>query len=252
MRTESPSKIQYTPKMSATGRPTNNLLQKMNAHDFKLVETSLIYEHRVSGDLLYQPGDSVEFIYFPCDASLASFLVANEDGFDVETVLVGREGAVGGVVSAGRLPAYCRITVKHSGPFAKVPTEILQQAKSASATVRNLFSRYADCLLAQIFQSSACNAVHSVEQRTAKWITAAMERTGDHVVPLTHDELASMLGVGRSYISRVIQTFKAEGILSTGRGILRIQSFDQLNARACKCNEMVKSHFEAVLSGVYP
>jgi len=252
MGIENASRSQDNSKSSESGRPYNNLLRKMTAQDFKLVEPSMESQHRVAGDLLYRPGDSVEYIYFPCEASLASFLVTNEDGFDVETVLVGREGAVGGVVSAGRLPAYCRITVKHSGPFIRLPTDILQQAKRNSATIRNLFTRYADCLLAQIFQSSACNAVHSVERRTAKWIIAAMERTGDHVVPLKHDELATMLGVGRSYVSRVLQTFKAEGILDTGRGVLRVQSIEKLNARACNCNDMVKSHFETVLSGVYP
>jgi len=66
-------------------------------------------------------------------------------------------------------------------------------------------------MLAQIFQSTACNAIHSIEQRTAKWIISAMERTnGEEAVPLTHEQLATMLGVNRSYASRVIQTFKAE------------------------------------------
>ena len=69
-------------------------------------------------------------------------------------------------------------------------------------------------MLAQIFQSTACNAIHSIEQRTAKWIISAMERTdGDNSVPLTHEQLSTLLGVGRSYTSRVIQTFKAEGVL---------------------------------------
>ena len=67
------------------------------------------------------------------------------------------------------------------------------------------------------FQSTACNAIHSIEQRTAKWIISAMERTdGDNVVPLTHEQLATLLGVGRSYTSRVIQTFKAEGFWRPG------------------------------------
>ena len=84
--------------------------------------------------------------------------------------------------------------------------------KQNRPSLRNVFARYADCMLAQMFQSTACNAIHSIEQRTAKWIISAMERTdGDEVVPLTHEQLATLLGVGRSYASRVIQTFKAEG-----------------------------------------
>ena len=84
-------------------------------------------------------------------------------------------------------------------------------------------------MLAQIFQSTACNAIHSIEQRTAKWIISAMERTdGDDVVPLTHEQLATLLGVGRSYTSRVIQTFKADGVLETRRGSILVRNPDAL------------------------
>jgi Crp-like helix-turn-helix domain len=182
-----------------------------------------------------------------------SYLVANEDGRDVETILVGREGAVGGIVSQGYLPAYTRIMVKFGGPFVRMNIGKLDAAKSKSASLRNIFARYADCMLAQIFQSTACNAIHSIEQRTAKWIIAAMERTdGNEVVPLTHEQLSTLLGVGRSYASRVIQTFKAEGVLETRRGSILVRNPDALRIRACLCNEAVKNHFEEVLRGVYP
>jgi CRP-like cAMP-binding protein len=108
-------------------------------------------------------------------------------------------------------------------------------------------------MLSQIFQSTACNAIHSIEQRTAKWIISAMERTdGDRVVPLTHEQLATLLGVGRSYTSRVIQTLKAEGVLQTRRGSIQILNADALRLRSCLCNEAVKDHFDEVLRGVYP
>ena len=91
----------------------------------------------------------------------------------------------------------------------RLPISKLEAAKAKSPTLRNIFARYADCMLAQIFQSTACNAIHSIEQRTAKWIISAMERTdGDNTVPLTHEQLATLLGVGRSYTSRVIQAFQ--------------------------------------------
>ena len=75
---------------------------------------------------------------------------------------------------------------------------------------------------------------------------------GAQTVPLTHEELASMLGVGRSYASRVIQTFKADGVLDTRRGALVVRDRAALEARSCRCNESVKDHFREVLSGVYP
>ncbi|MES2193901.1 MAG: Crp/Fnr family transcriptional regulator [Pseudomonadota bacterium] len=234
-------------------RPYNNLLRRLSASDFALIAPHLATAEAAPNDLLYNPGDDVETVHFPCGPSLASYLVPNEDGRDVETILIGREGAVGGIVSQGYLPAYTRIMVKFGGPFVHLPIAKLDKAKSTSASMRNVFARYADCMLAQIFQSTACNAIHSIEQRTAKWIISAMERTeGDDVVPLTHEQLATLLGVGRSYTSRVIQTFKADGVLETRRGSIMVRNRNALRIRACLCNEAVKNHFEEVLRGVYP
>jgi hypothetical protein len=234
-------------------RPHNNLLRRLSADDFALLSPHLVHEESKSNDLLYNPGDDVDTVHFPCGASLVSYLVPNEDGRDVEAILVGREGAVGGIVSLGYLPAYTRITVKFGGPFVRLSIAKLDAAKTSSASLRNVFARYADCLLAQMFQSTACNAIHSIEQRTAKWIISAMERTnGENIVPLTHEQLATLLGVGRSYASRVIQIFKAEGILETRRGSILVRNREALQMRACLCNEAVINHFEEVLRGVYP
>ena len=240
-------------KPNGDDRPFNNLLRRLSAGDFALIAPHLASEEAKAGDLLYNPGDDVEVVHFPCGPSLASYMVPNEDGRDVETILVGREGAVGGIVSEGYLPAYTRIVVKFAGPFVRLPVGKLDAAKTTSRTLRNIFARYADCMLAQMFQSTACNAIHSIEQRTAKWIVSAMERTdGNEVVPFTHEQLATLLGVGRSYTSRVIQTFKAEGILETRRGSILVRNREALGIRACLCNESVKNHFEEVLRGVYP
>jgi hypothetical protein len=227
---------------AADERPFNNLLRRLNSADFALLEPHLTAADTGPNDLLYNPGDNVEIVHFPCGPSLVSYMVPNEDGRDVETILVGRD-----------LPAYTRIMVKFAGPIMRLPIGKLDAAKSTSRTLNNVFARYADCMLAQIFQSTACNAIHSIEQRTAKWIMSAMERTdGDEVVPLTHEQLATLLGVGRSYTSRVIQTFKAEGILETRRGSILVRNPDALRVRSCLCNEAVKTHFEEVLRGVYP
>ena len=238
---------------TAGERPLNNLLRRLNAADFALIAPHLAEADANAGDVLYSPGDDVEIVHFPCGPSLVSYLVPNEDGRDVETILIGREGAVGGIVSQGNLPAYTRIMVKFAGPFVRLSIGKLDAAKAKSPTLSNVFARYADCLLAQIFQSTACNAIHSIEQRTAKWIISAMERTdGDEIVPLTHEQLATLLGVGRSYTSRVIQTFKAEGVLETRRGSILVRNADALKIRSCLCNDAVKDHFEEVLRGVYP
>ena len=233
-------------------RPNNNLLRALSAPDYELIRPHLRCETKAAEELLYRPGDHVGSAYFPCGPSLVSYEVTDGDGRNVETVLVGREGAVGGIVSSGFLPAYCLIVVKFEGPFVRVPIVNIHSAKDRSLSFKNMFARYADCLMAQMFQSTACNAIHSIEQRTAKWIAAAMDRTGENLVPLTHDQLAAMLGVGRSYTSRVLQAFRQEGIVTTRRGALIVDDADKLRLRACRCNEAVKEHFDVVLNGVYP
>jgi CRP-like cAMP-binding protein len=233
-------------------RPAINLLRALRIDDYGLLQPSLEAWEAPAQALLYDPGDNVETIYFPCGSSVASFLVSSEDGRDVETVLVGREGAVGGIVSHGHLPAFTRVKVQLAGTFMRLRVTDLEAAKRRSLTLRNFFARYADCLLAQVFQSTACNAIHTIEQRAAKWIIATMERTGQPSILLTQEQLAAMLGVGRSYASRVMQSFRAESILETRRGTIAVRDTAALERRACRCNEAVKTHFETVLAGVYP
>lgn len=233
-------------------RPLNNLLRRLHDKDFALLAPHLQSITVDPQHQLYGAGENVEIVYFPCESTLVSFLVTNSDGRDVDTVLVGREGAVGGIVSQGHLPAYAKISVKFGGPMAKLKVSDLEAAKRKSPSLDNLFARYADCLLAQMLQSTACNAIHSIEQRTAKWILAAMDRADDDILPLTQEQLAFMLGVGRSYASRVLQNFKAENIIDTGRGALVVRNRSALLGRSCNCNDSVKAHFEQVLRGVYP
>jgi CRP-like cAMP-binding protein len=179
-------------------------------------------------------------------------LVVLGDGRAIETALVGREGAVGGIVSQGRLPAYARAEVQLGGSFYRIDLHDLEEAKTRSPTLRYLFARYADCLMAQIFQSVACNAAHTIEQRTAKWLLAAIERTGAVDVALTQEQLAAMLAVGRSYLSRVIQDLRSRSVIETRRRHIGVLSVDGLRSLACECNACVSHHFDDVLRGVYP
>lgn len=230
----------------------NNLLRALRPQDAAILDPFLEPWIGGRGEIIYEPGDPVRFVYFPCAVSMISYCVVLRDGTAVESALIGREGAVGGIVSQGRLPAFARAEVQFPGPFLRMPIADLQTAKEKSPTLGNLFARYADCLAAQVFQAVACNAAHSIEQRTARWLVSAVERTGGPDVALTQDQLAVMLAVGRSYISRVLRGFKQRGILEVRRGSLDIRDFAALKATACECNESVRDHFETVLSGVYP
>lgn len=239
----------------ATSQPdlrASNLLRTLRSEDAELIRPLAQPWFGELGTILFEPGKTVRYVYFPCGPSMISYLVELDDGRLIETALIGREGAAGGIVSQGRLPAYAKAQVRFPGAFLRIELNKLEEAKSKSLTLRHLFTRYADCLIAQIFQAVACNAAHSIEQRTAKWLIAAIERTGSTELSLTQEHLAVMLGVGRSYISRVIASMKRRGLISTRRGITVVLDLDELKKVACACNDCVRRHFDDVLRGVYP
>jgi CRP-like cAMP-binding protein len=230
----------------------SDLLDALRPQDKSLIQAHLSECRMKAGEIIYQPGDSVDFCYFPTGAAMCSFFVELDCGTAVETILVGREGALGGIVSNGMLPAYARANVLHEGRFLRIPTRELDEAKRQSPAIANLFARYADCVMAQVFQSIACNAVHTIEQRAAKWLCAAVERIGRNDVTMTQEQLASMMGIGRSYASRVLQRFKRDNLVRTRRGGIEVLDRAALHDRACGCNDQVAAHFCRVLAGVYP
>ena len=237
-----------TPRSTGTDLPENYLLRRLERSDFARIARDLIEVEIDRDGVLYNPGDPVETVYFPCGASVASFVLSLEDGREVDTLVVGQEGAVAGIVNQGRLPAYSRITVWRGGKFVTLEATKLEAAKQRSSAMRELFARYADGLIAQLLQSIACNAAHSIEQRTARWIAVAIERTGQDTLPMTHEQLAGMLGIGRSYASRVLENFKAERILEIRRGALLIRDASALRDKACRCEDGLKRHLHELFA----
>lgn len=246
--------MQYFPRHSQALRPDlgSNLLRALRPADLALLSPKLEEVQCAARQVLYQPGDDVGYVYFPCGSTLLSFVIPLESGKDVEAALIGREGAVGGIVSHGRLPAYARTVVQFEGPALRLECVELEKAKTQSLTLRQLFARYADCLMAQIFQGVACNAAHSIEQRTAKWLLATLDRTNDPAITMTQEQLSGMLGVGRSYVARVIRTLKDRGLIEIGYRRVIVQDERGLQDTACDCNRLVSRHFQEVLEGVYP
>lgn len=230
----------------------SELLEVLLPQDRDLLFPRLSEVRFDAGKVLFDPGDMVDHCYFPRGGSIASYFVLLDSGVAVEAMMVGREGALGGIVSSGSAPAYAQARVMHGGHFYRIAVAELDRIKDASPGVRSLFARYADCLLAQVFQSNACNAIHTIEQRAAKWLTAAVDRIGRNDITMTQEQLASMMGIGRSYASRVVQRFKSDGLLRTRRGGIEIVDAVQLEQRACPCNRLVKQHYDRVLEGIYP
>jgi CRP-like cAMP-binding protein len=231
---------------------SNNLLNALREDDRKALLPLLRLVNLPAGARLYEPGDSIEQCYFPCGSAIASFYVVMEDGRAIETAMVGREGALGGVVSNGRLPAFARATVLHAGTFLKTSLAELDRIKDERPSVERLFNRYADCFMAQVFQTVACNAAHSIEQRAARWLLASRERTSANHFQLTQEQLGGLLGVGRAYVGKILAKLRSEGLVVTRRGEIEVLDEARLIQTACDCNDLIRAHFDEVLRGVYP
>jgi CRP-like cAMP-binding protein len=122
----------------------------------------------------------------------------------------------------------------------------LEDAKRRSEFIGNLFCRFSDYLLAQVMQSLACNAFHTIPERAARWLLHAQDRTGDRI-ELTQEALAGLLGVQRTTVNAVIQTLEGEGLITTGRGVIRVADRAGLKRRSCECYERLEEHFAAII-----
>jgi DNA-binding transcriptional regulator YhcF (GntR family) len=164
----------------------------------------------------------------------------------IEVTSIGREGAVGGIVSCGHAPAFARAEVLVGGPAFRVPMHALEDAKQRSSFVANLFCRYSDYLLSTIMQSVACNAFHSIADRAARWLLHAQDRAGDRI-ELTQEALAGLLGVQRTTVNAVIKELSSEGLIGTSRGTVRVLDRAGLKRRACECYDRLREHYSDVI-----
>lgn len=231
-------------------RRANRLLGALGVRDFAVLEPHLERVALPRGKVLFEPGDDIHTTYFPCQRTMVSLLIVTRDGREVEAATIGREGAVGGIVSEGHKPAFGRAVVQVPGSVFAIATNHLEAAKLGSARFGDLFSRYADALLAQMMQGVACNALHSVEERCARWLLATHDRAGDHLIQLTQESLAEMLGVQRTTVSAVTSALAARGLIKTLRGRVEILDRKGLERVACECYEAVEGHFARVLPEV--
>lgn len=198
------------------------------------------------GDVVLTRGDAVRSSLFPVGPTMISMAVELAGGRTAEVASIGREGAVGGIVSCGHAPAFSRAEVLIPGPAFRVPMEALEDAKNRSPFIANLFCRYSDYLLAQVMQSVACNAYHSIPERAARWLLHAQDRAGDRI-ELTQEAFAGLLGVQRTTVNAVIKELSSEGLLATGRGRVTVTDRAGLKRRACECYERLEEHFGAVI-----
>jgi CRP-like cAMP-binding protein len=226
---------------------TGNHLLATFARDARdLIESHGEMVELETGKVVLDQGDQVLTSLFPVGPTMISMAVELSGGRSVEVALIGRRGAVGGIVSCGKAPAFTRAVVLVGGPAFRLPMEALESAKTRSPFIGNLFCRFSDYLLSQVMQSVACNVFHSIPQRAARWLLHAQDRTGDRI-DLTQQALAGLLGVQRTTVNAVIQSLEQDGVIASGRGVVRVLDRRGLMERSCECYQKLEDHFAAVI-----
>jgi CRP-like cAMP-binding protein len=228
----------------------NRLLAAMEPEDFVRLESHLEIVDLPGGKVLYENGETIRHAYLPHD-SVVSLVAMMEDGRMVEMAVFGREavfGLVGALISRESLGRY---VVQIPGAASRIAIERLQEAMEASPALRHLVRRYVEALLAQTFQTVACNAVHSVDARCCRWILSTHDRADQDTLPLTHEFLAEMLGVQRSTVSIITRNLQKAGLITQGRGVITVVNRAGLEGAACECYGIIRRSFERFLPKTY-
>lgn len=236
----------------AQGQLTNRLLATLPPREIERLSPDLEPVSFQPGAVLFAPGEDVTHVCFPGRDMIAALVLELKEGETAEAAMVGRDGAVGAVISEGAKPAFARGLVQIGGHGWRLPARVLDAARQRSPELRDHFARYADCLMAQVLQSVACNASHELENRMARWLLTLQDRLGDPELRITQEFIAQMLGVQRSYVARVLGGLESSGSIRRARGVLTVVDRGRLESQACECYEAVRGHFERILPGVYP
>ena len=224
----------------------NRLLSTFSPEARALIEPFGTLVELGAGDVVLTRGEQVRSSLFPVGPTMISMVVELSGGRSVEVASIGREGAVGGIVSCGHAPAFARADVLVGGPAFKVSMKALEDAKSRSPFIGNLFCRYSDYLLSQVMESVVCNAFHSIPERAARWLLHVQDRAGDRI-ELTQEAFAALLGVQRTTLNAVIRELSSERLIATGRGTVRVTDRAALKRRACECYQRMQDHYDAVI-----
>jgi CRP-like cAMP-binding protein len=220
----------------------NRLLSTFSREARALIEPFATVVELEPGHAVLHRGEQVRSSLFPIGATMITMVVELAGNRSVEVASIGREGAVGGIVSCGHAPAFTRAQVLIGGHALRVPMDALEDAKKRSHFIGNLFCRYSDYLLAAVMESVACNTFHSITERAARWLLHVQDRAGERI-ELTQEALAGLLGVQRTTINAVIKDLSDEALITTRRGTLRVLDRAGLKRRSCECYDRLQDHY---------
>lgn len=227
-------------RSSPTNRPPpervrNGLLGALPAAECKRIAATLEVVPLRLKDVLHKPGEPIEHVYFP-GGGFCSVLTVLQDGTMVEVATIGREGMVG--VSAawdgGAVPSITMVQAETDTCY-RMTVAGLRSEMDRRGAFAELLGHYSQALVGFIMQSTACNAVHSVEQRLARWLLLAQDRVGKDEFPLTQEFVAMMLAASRPTVTIVAGTLQRAGLIKYRHGHVTIVDREALEEASCEC-----------------
>jgi CRP-like cAMP-binding protein len=213
----------------------------MSAREFNLVRPHLQFVDLEQHRILYEPHKKLKFMYFP-NRGLISLVVVLKTGRTVEAGIVGKEGASGTALSVGVSTSALREIVQISGEGFRIKREAFQKLLSAIPEMRKALNRYVVLLGMQVSQTAACNRLHEIEQRLARWLLMAEDSASTSMLGITHDFLATMLGTDRPSVTLAAGLLQKAGLIEYGRGAVKITNRPQLEEFACECYSVIREY----------
>ena len=222
-------------RTNTEGKPVSNLiLLSISDSDYGSLRPHLEYVSLPNHLVLHEAGGKLEFAFFP-NRGLISLVVVMKDGKTAEAGIVGNEGFTGTLVAVGLSRGPLRAVVQITGDGFRVEAGALQNTLESAPRLQLILSRYAVVRGMQVAQTAACNRLHDVKQRLARWLLMTQDRVDSASLPITHDFLATMLGTDRPSVSLAAGVLQKHKLIEYTRGAVKIVNRKKLEDFACEC-----------------
>jgi CRP-like cAMP-binding protein len=224
----------------------NHLLAALPASDYERLVPHLELIPLKLGEVLYEPGVQLRYVYFPT-TSIVSLLYVMEDGASAEIAIVGNEGILGISLFMGGETTPSRAVVQSAGYGYRLKAQLLKDEFQRFGPMLHLLLRYTQALITQMAQTAVCNRHHSVDQQLCRWLLLSLDRLASNELSMTQELIANMLGVRREGVTEAAGKLQDAGLISYRRGRITVLDRPGLEARSCECYQVVKTELDRLL-----
>jgi CRP-like cAMP-binding protein len=235
-------------KVAATGPSPhqNHLLDALPKRDYERLASHLELVPMKLGDVLYESGAQLRYVYFPT-TSIVSLLYVLEDGASAEIAIVGNEGILGISLFMGGNTTPSRAVVQSAGQGFRLRAQLLKDEFGRFGATMHLLLRYTQALITQMAQTAVCNRHHSIDQQLCRWLLLSLDRLASNELSMTQELIANMLGVRREGVTEAAGKLQDAGLIRYHRGRITVLDRPRLEARSCECYQVVKTEFDRLL-----